>query len=369
MSVSPSDAMNDALEQCAGLGFEMAPGFSTHWAMGSETLIALGHPELVHDWVALYPTKNVHYPRPDETAPIDPSNERDWRAALGDFDRVSDWAALFERDLAERPWRDVIATWVPRLVPGVGAGLTHGLIRTMHAVRGIDRAPKEPTALHLRELATGMAYWAARYVEQPGPAALLGDARLPGIVSSIPRLDPDHKIGLRNKGFFLHMPDIVGWGEAVSSLASPDDLQEAFSDMTASFAQVQLAHPDVFPIPLVHTVTAPAAMRVMLNYLPEEQHLPAFVAMWQVNAALLTSFVQPVPEEIEPDRDEPALSDRELVERAIEHGDQHVMKLAEASLREHALRPDPRYLLLAERMLQKVPRYYRKGERPAALAR
>ena len=369
MSVRPSDAMNDALEQCAELGFEMAPGFSTHWPMGSETLIALGHPEVVHDWVALYPQKNVHYPRPEPTAPIDVAREREWRAALGDFNRVSDWAVLFERELAERPWREMVATWVPRLAPGVGAGLTHGLIRTMHAVRGIDRSREEPTALHLRELATGMAYWAARYVEQPGPAALLGDARLPGIIGSIPRLDPDRKIGLRNKGFFLHMPDVAGWGDAVSALASPDDVQEAFSDLTAAFAQVQLAHPDIFPIPLVHTVTGPAAMRVMLAYLPEEQHVPAFVAMWQANAALLTSFVQPVPEEIEPDRGEPELSERELVERVVEHGDQHVMKLAEAALRENAIRPDPRYRLLAERLLRNVPPYYRKDERPAALAR
>jgi hypothetical protein len=76
-----------------------------------------------------------------------------------------------------------------------------------------------------------------------------------------------------------------------------------------------------------------------------------------------------VPEETEPDPGKPELSERELVERAVEHGDQHVMKLAEAALRETAIRPDPRYLLLAERLLRNVPPYYRKDERPAALAR
>jgi hypothetical protein len=45
------------------------------------------------------------------------------------------------------------------------------------------------------------------------------------------------------------------------------------------------------------------------------------------------------------------------------------MKLTEASLREYSRRPDPRYLVLAERLLEKVPSYYRKDERPAALAR
>lgn len=354
--------MNDALERCADLGFEMAPGFSTHWAMGSDTLIALGHPEEVRGWVTLYPQKNKHYPRPESTAPI---GADDWRSALGDFDRVSDWAALFERQLDERPWQDVLVTWWPRLVTGVSAGLTHGLIRTMHAVRSIDRSPEPPTRLHRRELATALAYWAARYVEQPGPAALLGSSRLPELISSIPRLDPDRKIGLRNKGFFLHMPDIPGWGSAVGELATPADVQSALSDLTASFAQVQMAHPDIFPIPLVHTVTAPAAMRVLLGYVPEELHLASFVAMWQANAALLASFVQPLPEEVEPETEPPSLSEQELVARAVEHGDQHVLKLTEACLREHALRPDPRYLLLPERFLHKVPSYYREGERQA----
>jgi len=205
-------------------------------------------------------------------------------------------------------------------------------------------------------------------VEQPEPAALLGDALLPEIIASIPRLDPERKIGLRNKGFFLHMPDIAGWGAAVSRLASPDDVQSAFSDLTSSFAQVQLAHPDVFPIPLVHTVTAPGAMRVLLAYVPEELHLPSFIAMWQANAALLSSFVQPRPKEIAPDTDQPRLTEPELRERAVEHGDQHVIKLTEACLREHALRPDHRFLLLAERLMEKVPPFFRGAARHAAPA-
>jgi hypothetical protein len=40
------------------------------------------------------------------------------------------------------------------------------------------------------------------------------------------------------------------------------------------------------------------------------------------------------------------------------------MKLTEAALREYALREDPRYLLLAERLIDKIPPYYRPDERP-----
>jgi len=236
-------------------------------------------------------------------------------------------------------------------------------------VRSLDRATDPPTPLHLRELATGMAYWAARYVEQPGPAALIGDERLPELLAAIPRLDPDAKIGLRNKGFFLHMPDMVGWPDVVSRLASPEDIQEGLSDLTASFAQVQLAHPDIFPIPLVHTVTAPAAIRVMLEHLPEELHAPTFLAMWQLCAAMLTTFAQAIPEELEVATAQPSLTQQELVERAVAHGEQHVLKLTEAALREYAVRPDARYFLVAEQLMEKVPPYYRSAERPTVAAR
>jgi hypothetical protein len=360
MPVSATDAIQDALEQGTDLGFEMRPGFTTHWAMGSETLVALGHPEIVHDWAAQFIERHRHFDRPLPQAPIDPA---DWRQALGDFDRVADWQVLFEAELAERSWNEVLVAWWPRLVFGSSAALTHGLIRTMHAVRGIDRiSAGEPSALQLRELATALAYWAGRYVELPASREHRTEGTgLPAVLATVPRLDPDSKISLRDKGFFLHIPEIEGWGDAVDGLAAPADVQAAFSELTLAFAQAQLAHPDIFPIPLVHTTTAPAAMRTMLAYLPEELHGPSFVAAWQSCAALLTSFAQSDPAEIQaaadPGQAPPA--PEELTARAIEHADMHTLKLTEACLREYAIRPDDRYLLLPERLIAQLPPFFR----------
>jgi hypothetical protein len=256
----------------------------------------------------------------------------------------------------------VLVRWWARLVPGVAAGLTHGLIRTTHIVRSIARHPQAPTDLQLRELATALSYWAARYVEQPGEPVLVGGDRLPGILSSIPRLDPQVKLGLHEKGLFLHMPGVTGWGDAVARLDAPADTDRALSDLTTAFVQVNLAHPDQFPIPLVHTVTAPAALRLMLPHLPPELHLPSLVAVWRAGAALLTTFAGPRPAEVQttlPDGVTPSFSPTELAERAVEHGDEHAMKFTEACLREYAIRPDPRFLVAAEQMQGKLPRYYR----------
>ncbi|MET8680048.1 hypothetical protein ABZW18_21305 [Streptomyces sp. NPDC004647] len=50
---------------------------------------------------------------------------------------------------------------------------------------------------------------------------------------------------------------------------------------------------------------------------------------------------------------------QDLTERAVEHGDEHAMKYTEACMREYMIRPDPRYLLAADQMLGRIPRYYR----------
>ena len=42
-----------------------------------------------------------------------------WREALGELSRVADWEAYLRAQLAEEPWRGVLARWWPRLLPGV----------------------------------------------------------------------------------------------------------------------------------------------------------------------------------------------------------------------------------------------------------
>jgi hypothetical protein len=358
MTTTAIDAMNDALEICSDLGFDMAPGFATHWAMGAETIVRLGYPQVVHDWATRYRVIHKHFPRPPGATPIDPRDEASWKGARGDFGRVGDWQALFDRALAEAPWQEVVAVWWPRLMSGMAAGLTHGLIRTTHAVRSIDASGASPSPLQLRELATGLAYWAGKYIEQPGPAALIGDERLPDLLAAIPRLQLDGPAGLRERGSFQYMDQVAGWSEAVARLAAPADIQAALSDLTSSFVQVNLAHPDQFPVPLIHGVTAPAAVRLMLPHLPEHLHAPSFLAVWQANAALLAMFAPAQDAEVssDPPGGQATLSPDELAARAVEHGDEHAIKLTEACLREYRIRPDARYLELPERMLDRIPR-------------
>lgn len=360
-SLNYSDALNDALERMDDLGYERGQGvdLANHGPMGAEALALLGQEDEVATWVRRYRRAMEHHEPPAARFALDPADEASWRAALGAFDRAGDWERLFARELAEAHWREVLARWWPRLIPGLFAGLTHGLIRTAHAVRGLHAADGNPTELQLRELARGLAYWAARYAALPGRPRLRGQRDLPAAVAALPRVPQDGGLGPGAARRRLDaLSELPGYQEALECLA-PDQAPRLLSEMTLQFTDVYLGHPEVYPVPLIHGVTAPAAVRLVLPHLPHALHEPTLNRLWQVQTAFLLAFT--VDRGAEGTRawrtevpDLPPLG--ELGARAAEHGDEHVIKFTEACLREYALRPDPRYPAAAFAAQRRIPR-------------
>ncbi|MFJ9415240.1 hypothetical protein ACIRPT_13865 [Streptomyces sp. NPDC101227] len=348
-SIGYRDAVNDALERMEDLGYERGKGvdLANHGPMGAEALALLGQEDEVARWVERYRRAMEHHEPPAARFALDPADESSWRPALGDFRRAGDWERLFARELADAHWRDVLARWWPRLIPGLFAGLTHGLIRTGHAVRGLSAAGGNPTRLQLTELARGLSYWAARYAPLPGRPRLSGRHELSAAIAALPRMPQEGGMG---PGIVRERLDTLdrmpGYHEALESL-TPEQAPRLLSEMTVQFADVYLGHPEVYPVPLIHGVTAPAAVRLVLPHLPSEVHLPTVARLWQVQAAFLLAFtVDRRGEGTDVWRSEfaeepPSMA--ELGARAAEHGDEHVIKFTEACLREYALRPDPRY--------------------------
>jgi hypothetical protein len=142
----------------------------------------------------------------------------------------------------------------------------------------------------------------------------------------------------------------------VESVAAVTDAEEAISRHTVAFARILVAHPNVPPIPLVHTITAPTAMQNLLPYLPRELGSRLYGYLWQVSAAIAAIFATPAEAgaETDPRIAEPALQPEELVHRAIEHGDEHTIKVTEACLREDRIRPDPAHRAAAEAVLHRT---------------
>jgi hypothetical protein len=62
-----------------------------------------------------------------------------WQAAPGDPRRIADGTAYFRGEVTGQPSRQAPGTWWPRLVPGLAAAATHGVIRVGHAVRALTQ--------------------------------------------------------------------------------------------------------------------------------------------------------------------------------------------------------------------------------------
>ncbi|MCV7235308.1 hypothetical protein BST20_23475 [Mycobacterium branderi] len=348
-------AMSEAYERLEGLGYERGDGMelANHGPMGAEALSTLGFADEVASWVEDYKRSVTHHDPPQPRFGIDPSDEQSWRQALGELDRAGDWEEMFARELNERPWRDVLSQWWPRLLPGLMAGLTHGLIRTAHAVRCLA-ASDQPKVLAVKELSRGLAYWAARYQALPGEVALTGRRAVPDAVNGLARMSPDGPLGGAR---LARLRDHPGYAEALRAL-TPLDAGHRLSEMTTTFAGVYLAHPEAPPVPLIHGVTAPAAMRIVLAELPDNQHAGAVAAMWRVHLALLLMFTSEVgaePESLAAASDTELLSWHELFERALVNGDEHVVKFTEACYRENAIRPDPRFAAAVQAAQHRIP--------------
>jgi hypothetical protein len=369
MAMTRQDAINDALARLHDVGFTMMPGFSEHGPMVAETISTLGHDDAVAGWVETYKAKRRHIPSPPPQKTIDGTDERDWRGAIGVYARTTDWHRLFLRALAEQPWQDTIRKWVPILLEGYIGALTHGLIRTAHAVRSF---PKDgsPTDLQLDELARGLASWAAGYQMVAGNPDVHGNLTLAQALHRLPRAAPEAVNPGAPPALLRELPaatekpvmhhDLPGFAAAIESLRGATDADSAISRHTAIFARLLVAHPEIRPIPLiqlVHSITAPVALRNLLPYFSPEFGAWAYSRAWQGSAAIVARVVSaPISgSETDPAIGESALAADELARRAVEHRDEHAIKLTEALLREDRIRPDPVYRVAAETIQQRLP--------------
>ncbi|ACZ89370.1 questin oxidase family protein [Streptosporangium roseum] len=330
------EVLDGALERFAGTGPEFGGGLSSHGPMAAEALVGLGRADAVERWVDGYLPRLG--PEPERTAPIG-----DWREALGDFRRVTDWSDYFAHRFEEAPWPDVVSEWWPRLVPGLAAGATHGIIRAAHAVRAVaDR----PGPVRLAELAHALGYWAARYAELPGTPRTGGNASLDDAIRALPLMREIPPGGLITEQL-AGLGAVRSFPEAVGALRPPGDVDAGLGELTRTFSGLFLTHGRRMPIVFLHAVTAPAAVRSVLPLLPGALHRPTYDALWQVAAGIYSAFGTRTTPEPLPYGDPPG--PEEVAARAVDNGDEHAIKLAEACLREHARTPDPVYLHAAAR--------------------
>ncbi|MGO8861585.1 MAG: questin oxidase family protein [Acidimicrobiales bacterium] len=304
-------------------------GLSNHGPMVAEVLGHLGRADAIPAWVAAYRERLDAAPPAAEK----PLAEADWPAALGAADRFPEWLALFETEMADRPVSAVVGEWVPRLVPGTVAAATHGLIRTAHGLRALGEADTTPRRV---EVATGLAYWASRYQELPGPPLLIGHQNVPQALADLPYLPEETPREFLISALVAHVADIADeFEQAVASLGPGGDAVALLDAMAVEGARAYLRNAESDnTIALIHTVTAPLALELVLPWLAQEDHDAALAYTWQAVASIHVAY--DIDRHV-PDADVGAAPGADaLVASALESGDAHALKLTEAALRCHA---------------------------------
>ena len=336
-----TDQLDRALSVFAATAPEFGQfGLSNHGPMAAEVLERFGRTDAIGGWVAAYAEHLDAAPAPADK----PLSEDAWPAALGVSERFPEWLALFEREMADRPVAAVVEEWVPRLAPGTVGAATHGLIRTAHGLRGLGVADTPPRRL---EAATGLAYWACRYQELPGPPLLIGHQNVPEALADLPYLPEETPEEFLISAVVAHVADIPEeFEQAVASLGYEGDAIAFLDALAVGGARAYLRNAEGgHAVALVHAITAPLALELVLPWLGEEDHTAVLAYAWQAVAAIHVAFdVDRAVREIE--SGDPLAPDA-LIAQSLESGDPHALKLTEAALRCHARTHEPALLQAA----------------------
>jgi hypothetical protein len=221
-----------------------------------------------------------------------PTPRLEWLEALGDLGALPQWIGHLQLAIDEQGWPEVVAVWVPRLMPALSVRLFHGTIRVGHAVRALSGSD---TPSRRAELARALGYWAARYVP----------------------------------------------GEPIDEAVRVDDAgaQAAVVRAAADAASRYLAQPDILTL---HGVTGAMALELLADHLAPDAVALGHAQLRAEHAALYRG-VAPAGEARVAGVPAP-----ELARAAADCGDVHAVKLVEACRRGTAISDDPVFAAAAE---------------------
>ena len=342
------DVADEALVALADRGPEYDPfhrgfSFSNHGPMVVDALLAMGRDDEVIPWLERYLPRLSGQPERRERITAD------WNEALGDLSRVRDWVDVFDDQLADTPWEEVLNQWIPRLAPGTYGGV-HGSIRTAHAVRMLDRGESAP---RIGELAQGLGYWAATYETLPRSSASSAGLLPSEALRHLEQLDEEDR-----KGWILFtdpigkLASLPSFGEAADLVDTGQNPSYLLSDLTRAFAAILLTNNEsVNPRALCHGLTAGGATRLMLDHLSPEATASSLLYNWQLTAAFYCALVLELPAQ---KVDLPQEGADELISEALQCPDEHGIKVTEACLREYQFNPDPMFLVSARETTRRL---------------
>ena len=321
-----NQVMDEALNRLHRTGPEWSGRLSNHGPMVVEAMIRHGHGDGVEGWLDWYETRLDPTPTTSQHIKGD-----EWVDALGDPSRLGDWADFFDNELAEHRWLDALAIWWPRLLPGLAASATHSVIRVGHAVEALRDQGISQT--RLAELGQALAYWAGRWLPIPNSAPPSGSLEIAQALESLPALGGKQTAF---PGLLSMLGSDARWPEAAAAL-QPNSIPAAAHDQLVMLVTAATLHYRTHahgsPIMLVHAATAPNAVLRVLPSLHESLWEPSLHAAWTASAAI-TMIYNPAAAlgRTEERSDSVIASAADVFALAVDHRDEHVIKLADTAL-------------------------------------
>jgi Questin oxidase-like len=174
-----------------------------------------------------------------------------------------------------------------------------------------------------------------------GPSAAL--AAIPGVHEQ--KTSATHRLS--------QLSETPGWSEAFGSLRAPESPRQAAELLSAVIDAAvldYLVHGHANPVMLVHASTAPTAVLRTLPALPEDLWIPSLDAAWLATAAITAAYrnTDASAEDIAAAVAQ-AGDPQEGFDRAVRHGDEHVVKFADTALDSYERTGDRHALAAATR--------------------
>ena len=236
----------------------------------------------------------------------------------------------FEQQLATRNREHVLHTWLPILIPGVGASAFHPLIRLAYAL----------DANHGPGIAVALASWTTEY----RALGAWGEATMRTLDEIVQLALP--AVAGRDLGPGIIIDKMVNASATVAAMgiaSQPATL--ALEDIVAFALHAYHARED---FTLLHLVTASHALRLVLPHVPEQDREAGLRHFW--HAVLLAYLTVAHSSAVAPARKETAADAwRRCLRRASMSFDDHVAKLTYTAWQEAEFYRDPRYLSVALR--------------------
>lgn len=320
------------LERATDLGPEYGAGLSSHLPMALCALHDMGANAVrLEQFFEKYARRFAQSPLPATSRTM----SGDWRSHRGRLGDLGALAGYFRTALSDEGADALLRRVLPDLMSGVGAAAFHGLIRTAYAADSAQRT----------DLASALAYWACRWLPLPARTAdpggatvhradrLTADAWTQTLVSTQVAPPPQGRL------ITDRIQRVVGL-DAYAALAGRLVVTADTLARLAAFALDRYLVSRNFTV--LHLVTSAHAMRVILPWLEDVEAAVGHYADACAAAYLSCGIAPDAPALPVPDWSWP-----QVIAKALESDDDHVIKLVHSCRQEMTASANPAYLRAA----------------------